>query len=116
MLRWVEFPLGPQVLEGLNVGRIDLVATSDALPAFAQAAKADLVYLGYSTANPKIEAIVVPAASVIHSVKDLKGKRVALNKGSDVNYLLIAALEEAGLSYQDITPLYLPPADACAAF
>lgn len=115
-VRWVEFPAGPQMLEGLNVGSIDLAATGDAPPAFAQAAKADLVYLGHSPANPKTEAIVVPAASAIHSVKDLKGKRVALNKGSDVNYLLIAALEEAGLTYKDITPVYLPPADARAAF
>lgn len=115
-VRWVEFPAGPQMLEGLNVGSIDLAATGDAPPAFAQAAKADLVYLGHSPANPKTEAIVVPAASAIHSVKDLKGKRVALNKGSDVNYLLIAALEEASLTYKDITPVYLPPADARAAF
>lgn len=115
-VRWVEFPAGPQMLEGLNVGSIDLAATGDAPPAFAQAAKADLVYLGHSPANPKTEAIVVPAASSVHSVKDLKGKRVALNKGSDVNYLLIAALEEAGLTYHDITPVYLPPADARAAF
>lgn len=115
-LRWVEFPAGPQMLEGLNVGSIDLAATGDAPPAFAQAAKADLVYLGHSPANPKTEAIVVPSASGIHNIEDLKGKRVALNKGSDVNYLLIAALKEAGLTYKDITPVYLPPADARAAF
>ncbi|RPD96830.1 sulfonate ABC transporter substrate-binding protein [Candidatus Pantoea deserta] len=115
-VRWVEFPAGPQMLEGLNVGSIDLAATGDAPPAFAQAAQADLVYLGHSPANPKTEAIVVPSASAIKSVSDLKGKRVALNKGSDVNYLLIAALEQAGLSYKDITPVYLPPADARAAF
>lgn len=115
-VRWVEFPAGPQMLEGLNVGSIDLAATGDAPPAFAQAAQADLVYLGHSPANPKTEAIVVPAASAIHRVQDLKGKRVALNKGSDVNYLLIAALEAAGLTYKDITPVYLAPADARAAF
>ncbi len=55
---------------------------------------------------------MVPEQSAIHSVADLKGKRVGLNKGSDVNYLLVAALEKAGLSYKDITPVYLPPADA----
>lgn len=115
-VRWVEFPAGPQMLEGLNVGSIDLAATGDAPPTFAQAAQADLVYLGHSPANPETEAIVVAADSPIHSVADLKGKKVALNKGSDVNYLLIAALENAGLSYKDITPVYLPPADARAAF
>ncbi len=106
-VRWVEFPAGPQMLEGLNVGSIDLAATGDAPPAFAQAAQADLVYLAHSPANPKTEAIVVPEQSAIHSVADLKGKRVGLNKGSDVNYLLVAALEKAGLSYKDITPVYL---------
>ncbi|VDR25047.1 Putative aliphatic sulfonates-binding protein precursor [Raoultella terrigena] len=53
-------PAGPQMLEGLNVGSIDLAATGDAPPAFAQAAQADLVYLAHSPANPKTEAIVVP--------------------------------------------------------
>ena len=115
-VRWVEFPAGPQMLEGLNVGSIDLAATGDAPPAFAQAAQADLVYLAHSPANPKTEAVVVPEQSAIHSVADLTGKRVGLNKGSDVNYLLVAALEKAGLSYKDITPVYLPPADARAAF
>lgn len=115
-IHWVEFPAGPQMLEGLNIGSIDLAATGDAPPTFAQAAKADLVYLAHSPANPKTEAIVVPADSAIKTVADLKGKRVALNKGSDVNYLLVTALEKAGLSYKDITPVYLPPADARAAF
>jgi len=104
------------MLEGLNVGSIDLAATGDAPPTFAQAAQADLVYLAHSPANPKTEAIVVPENSPIKTVADLKGKRVALNKGSDVNYLLDSALEDAGLNYKDITPVYLPPADARAAF
>lgn len=115
-VRWVEFSAGPQMLEGLNVGSIDLAATGDAPPTFAQAAKADLVYLGHSPANPQTEAIVVPGNSSIKKVADLKGKRVGLNKGSDVNYLLVKALEEAGLTYKDVTPVYLPPADARAAF
>jgi len=115
-VRWIEFPAGPQMLEGLNVGSIDLAATGDAPPAFAQAAKADLIYLAHSPASPKTEAILVPADSPIKTVADLKGKRVALNKGSDVNYLLVSALEQAGLSYKDVTPVYLPPSDARAAF
>ncbi|CAI0794690.1 Putative aliphatic sulfonates-binding protein precursor [Serratia entomophila] len=115
-VRWIEFPAGPQMLEGLNVGSIDLAATGDAPPAFAQAAKADLIYLAHSPASPKTEAILVPADSPIKTVADMKGKRVALNKGSDVNYLLVSALEQAGLSYKDVTPVYLPPSDARAAF
>ena len=58
----------------------------------------------------------MPKGSPIQSVKELKGKKVALNKGSNVHYLLVRALEDAGLKYTDITPVFLPPADARAAF
>ena len=52
----------------------------------------------------------------IRTVADLKGKRVAFNRGSNVHYLLIAALEKAGLKFSDIEPSYLAPADGRAAF
>lgn len=54
--------------------------------------------------------------SDIQSVADLEGKRVALNRGSNVHYLLVKALEDAGLSIRDVRTAYLPPADARAAF
>jgi sulfonate transport system substrate-binding protein len=72
--------------------------------------------VGYEPGSPTSEAILVPAESAIKSVAELKGKRVALNKGSNVHYLLVRALEQAGLQYSDIKPVYLPPADARAAF
>ncbi len=62
------------------------------------------------------EAILVPKGSPIQSVQDLKGKKVVLNKGSNVHYLLVRALEDAGLKYSDIQTVFLPPADARAAF
>lgn len=52
-VHWVEFTAGPQMLEGLNVGSIDLAATGDAPPVIAQAAQADLVYLAHSPAIRK---------------------------------------------------------------
>jgi sulfonate transport system substrate-binding protein len=113
---WTEFPAGPQLLEALNVGAIDFGTTGEAPPIFAQAAGADLLYVGYEPPAPKGEAILVPADSPVARVEDLKGRKVALNKGSNVHYLLVRALEAAGLAYQDIEPVYLPPADARAAF
>jgi sulfonate transport system substrate-binding protein len=115
-VRWTEFPAGPQLLEGLNVGSIDVGTTGEAPPIFAQAAGADLVYIGNEPAAPQAEAIVVPPGSPIRTVAELRGKRVALNKGSNVHYLLVRALEHAGLRYEDIQPVYLTPADARAAF
>jgi sulfonate transport system substrate-binding protein len=114
--KWVEFPAGPQLLEGLNVGSIDIGYVGEAPPIFAQAAGAKFVYIGNDPAAPEAEAIVVPKDSAIKSVADLKGKKVALNKGSNVHYLLIKQLEKHGLKYSDIQPVFLPPADARAAF
>ena len=113
---WTEFPGGPQLLEGLNVGSVDFGVTGETPPVFAQAAGADLLYVAYEPPAPASEAILVPKGSSLTSVADLKGKKVALNKGSNVHYLLVRALEDAGLSINDITPIYLPPADARAAF
>lgn len=113
---WTEFPGGPQLLEALNVGALDFGITGEAPPIFAQAAGAPLVYVANEPAAPHSEAILVPKDSPLKSVADLKGLRVALNKGSNVHYLLVKALEQAGLSYGDITPVFLPPADARAAF
>ena len=115
-VKWVEFPAGPQLLEGLNVGAVDVGYVGEAPPVFAQAAGAKFVYIGNDPAAPEAEAIVVAKDSPIRSVADLKGKKVALNKGSNVHYLLVKALEKHGLKYADIQPVFLPPADARAAF
>ena len=115
-VQWTEFPGGPQLLEGLNVGSIDFGVTGETPPVFAQAAGADLLYVAYEPPAPTSEAILVPKDSPIKSVKDLKGKKVVLNKGSNVHYLLVRALEDAGLKYSDIQTIFLPPADARAAF
>ena len=115
-VKWTEFPAGPVLLEGLNVGSIDFGTVGEAPPIFAQAAGANLVYVGNEPASPASEAIVVPKASGLRTLADLKGKKIALNKGSNVHYLLLKALEKAGVAYADIQPVFLPPADARAAF
>ncbi|WP_455647966.1 sulfonate ABC transporter substrate-binding protein [Lonepinella koalarum] len=115
-VKWTEFPGGPQLLEGLNVGSIDFGVTGETPPVFAQAAKADLIYVAHDASSPTSEAIVVPKNSPITNVADLKGKKVAFNRGSNVHYLIVRALQEAGLKYSDIEPAYLPPSDARAAF
>jgi sulfonate transport system substrate-binding protein len=115
-VKWTEFPAGPQLLEGLNVGSIDFGTVGEAPPIFAQAAGADLVYVGNEPTASAAEAIVVPKDSPIKTVADLKGKKVALNKGSNVHFLLVKLLERARVSYDDIDTIFLTPADARAAF
>jgi sulfonate transport system substrate-binding protein len=115
-VKWTEFPAGPQLLEGLNVGSIDFGTVGEAPPIFAQAAGADLVYVGNEPPASAAEAILVPKDSPIKTVAELKGKRVALNKGSNVHFLLVRLLEKAGVQYRDIDTVFLTPADARAAF
>jgi sulfonate transport system substrate-binding protein len=115
-VKWTEFPAGPQMLEGLNVGSIDLGVVGETPPVFAQAAGADLVYVGNEPPAPRAEKVLVPKDSPIKSLADLKGRRVVLNKGSNVHYLLVKALESVNLKYSDVEVAFLPPADARAAF
>jgi sulfonate transport system substrate-binding protein len=115
-VKWIEFPAGPQMLEGLNVGAIDIGYVGEAPPIFAQAAGASFVYVGYEDSSPKAEALLVQKDSPIKKVADIKGKKVALNKGSNVHYFLVKLLEKYGLKYSDIQPVFLAPADARAAF
>ena len=113
---WTEFNAGPVQLEALNVGSIDFGDVGEAPPIFAQAAGAPLVYAGATVPRPALEAVIVPKDSPIRSVADLKGKRVAYNKGSNVQYFLVKLLEKNGLKYGDVQSVFLAPADARAAF
>jgi sulfonate transport system substrate-binding protein len=113
---WIEFSAGPQMLEGLNVGSIDFACVGETPPVFAQAASAALVYVANEPPAPDAEKILVPKNSPIKSVADLRGKRVVLNKGSNVHYLLLKALEAEKLTYADVKVVYLAPPEARVAF
>ena len=115
-LKWTEFTAGPVQLEALNVGSIDFGDVGEAPPIFAQAAGAPLAYVAATVPRPQSEAVLVPKGSAIRSVAELKGRKVALNKGSNVHYFLVKLLERHGLGYGDVNVVFLPPADARAAF
>jgi len=115
-IRWVEFPSGPPLLEALNAGSIDFGYTGDAPPIFAQAAGARIVYVGYLPNPGHNVALLVQRDAPFASVQDLKGKRIAFTKGSSAHNFVLQALAAAGLRYDEVTPAYLQPADAAAAF
>lgn len=115
-VKWVEFQFGPPLLEALNVGSIDYGTTGDAPPIFAQAARANLLYVAAQEAAGSGAAILLPPNSPIRTLQDLKGRKIGFAKASSSHNLTIAALEKAGIGWDEITPVYLPPADARAAF
>ncbi len=114
---WYEFSSGLPLLESLNIGNVDVSAdVADTVPVFAQAAGANLTYFAREEPSPDAQAILVPQASPLKTLADLKGKRIAVTKAAGSHYLLIAALAKAHLTFKDITPAYLTPADGRAAF
>ncbi|WP_029768823.1 ABC transporter substrate-binding protein, partial [Acinetobacter sp. 528] len=82
----------------------------DTPPVYAQAAGKPLYYIAYEAPKPLASAILVPKNSQLKQLKDLKGKRIALQKGSSSHYLLVQAVRKAGLKWSDITPIWLTPA------
>jgi sulfonate transport system substrate-binding protein len=113
---WTEFLGGPALLEAMGADSIDFGITGDAPPIFAQAAGVPLVYVGVEPASPHGEALIVPEGSPIKRVADLRGKRIALNRGSNVHNLLVRVLEANGMSIADVDAIYLKPSDARPAF
>ncbi|MBV1833272.1 aliphatic sulfonate ABC transporter substrate-binding protein [Komagataeibacter pomaceti] len=116
-VQWAQFPAGPPLLQAMIAGALDFGATGDLPPVFAQASAPDaLIYAGNENRTGASEAIIVPQDSPIRTVSDLRGKRVAVTRGSDANWLLLASLMNNGLSLHDIKVSYLLPAAARPAF
>ncbi|AZN67689.1 aliphatic sulfonate ABC transporter substrate-binding protein [Acinetobacter haemolyticus] len=115
-IEWREFPAGPQMLEALAVGAVDFGYVGNTPPIFAQAAVKPLRYIAYEVVPATGQAVLVHAEDQIDTLQDLKGKRIAVQKGSSAHELLAKTLQKAGLSWHDIQPIWLPPADARAAF
>ncbi|MEJ4044273.1 sigma-54-dependent Fis family transcriptional regulator [Erwinia sp. SLM-02] len=106
---WSEFPAGPQLLHALTHHEIDFGTTGEVPPVFAQASGSPLLYVAWEPAAPQSVALMVANDSPIRSIADLRGKRIAVNKGSNVHYLLVQMLDEADMSLADVRVVYAPP-------
>jgi sulfonate transport system substrate-binding protein len=114
-VKWVQFQSGPPLIEALNAGAIDFGYTGDTPPIVAQASGVDFVYVASIPQPGASNAILARDDANIRSATDLRGKKVALVKGSSAQNVLVQVLKKAGVGWQEITPVYLQPADAGAA-
>lgn len=113
----VSWHLFDNVVVPMNAGAVDFHAdVADAVPIFTQSANAPLTFYAKEEGSPSAEAIIVKASSPVRTIADLKGKTVAVHRGSGCHFILAGALKRAGLSFRDITAAYLTPPDAAAAF
>jgi sulfonate transport system substrate-binding protein len=123
-VEWAQFAQGPQLMEAMNVGKIDLGNVGETPPIFAQAAGAQIVYVVGRRSDGRRSAIAggggfriaVPSDSPIKSIKDIKGQKVVFQKASASHYFILRALEDAGLKYSDIQVQSIPNVEASSAF
>lgn len=113
---WAEFTSGPPMMEALAADAIDFAFTGEPPVIFAQAAHTNLVYVAATQPGPRNIGILKPPSSKLEHVAELKGKRVAVAKGSSAHYLLVSALEHANVPYDSVEKVFLQPPDARAAF
>jgi sulfonate transport system substrate-binding protein len=112
---WVQFQSGPPLIEALNAGAIDFGYTGDTPPIVAQASGVDFVYVASIPQPGKSNALLVRDDAKIGTPADLRGKKIALVKGSSAHNVLVQVLKKAKVAWSEINPVYLQPADAGAA-
>jgi sulfonate transport system substrate-binding protein len=95
---------------------LDVGVVGEGPAVLAQAAPHQIVYLGANAPSPRGEAIIVHGESDITSMQELVGRSVAVHKGSNAHYLLLRALEEAGLSCSQLELSFLTPERARLEF
>lgn len=115
-ITWSQFTSGPPLLEAANAGAIDVGAVGNTPPIFAAAANSKLTAISAGDQSLEGQAVLVPKNSSIQTIQDLKGKKIALAKGSSAHALFLSVLHKAGLGLGDVQAEYLQPADALAAF
>lgn len=113
---WSEFPAAQNLLEALGIGAVDVGLVGDAPFLFAYQAGGPIKAVTAQKPHSALStAIVVPRGSPIQGAGGLKGKRIATGRGSIGHYLLLRAMNAAGLATDDVTTVFLSPSDARAA-
>ncbi|MBD8032290.1 sulfonate ABC transporter substrate-binding protein [Solibacillus merdavium] len=115
-VEWSEFNTGSSILEALNSGAIDFANASDAPSVMALSKGMNFKYIAAENSSPQMEGILVKNNDAIQSIEQLKGKKIAYNKASISEYLLVSALATVNLTLDDVQSVILSPADANIAF
>lgn len=110
------FTSGPPQVEAATAGKIDFAVTGNTPPIFGAASNAKVKVISAYDGHGIGDRILVHADSPIRSVIDLRGKSIALGKGSSAHGHLLAQLKKAGLKPDDVNLVFLQPADALTAF
>ncbi|MBN9562464.1 MAG: ABC transporter substrate-binding protein [Alphaproteobacteria bacterium] len=111
-IRWSQFPAAAPLLEALNAGALDVGFTGDVPFLFVYASGVPVRVIGVVRGGAKSQAILVPRGSPIKTLADLKGRKLAVNKGGNGHYLALALLDHAGIDPTTVNIVTMPPPDA----
>ncbi len=114
-VKWSSFISGPPMNEAFAAGEQDIGFMGDTPAIIARAAGQDTRIISLTCAAPKALALLVAKDSRILDVKDLKGKKVAVVKGSYAHHLVVLLLQKNGLTVDDIQLINLTHADIATA-
>ncbi|MDQ0926732.1 sulfonate transport system substrate-binding protein [Bacillus atrophaeus] len=115
-VKWTKFQSGPPQFEGLAADKLDFSQVGNSPVISGQAAGISFKEIGLSQDGLKANGILVKKDSGIHNLKDLKGKKIAVAKGSSGFDFLYKALDQEGLSAGDVNIIQLQPDEATSAF
>jgi sulfonate transport system substrate-binding protein len=114
-IKWTSFAAGPPMNESFAAGQQDIGIIGDTPAIIGKAAGIDTRIIGITASGPRSLAVIVSTKSGIKSPKDLKGKKVAVVKGSYAHHLLVLVLQKGGLTTNDIEFINLSQADIATA-
>ncbi|MBB5161379.1 ABC transporter substrate-binding protein [Mycobacterium sp. AZCC_0083] len=110
------FTSGPPQVEAATAGKIDFAITGNTPPIFGAASNAKVKVVAAYNGGGNGDQVLVHADSPITSIAELRGKRIAVGKGSSAHGHILAQLKNAGLTPADVQLVFLQPADALSAF
>ena len=114
-IKWSTFTSGPPLLEAVNAGAVDVGGVGNTPPIFSAAAGGKIAIISAGRASASGDAVLVPKGSAVRTLADLKGKRVAVAKGSSAHGNLLLQLTKAGLVPADVQTTFMAPSDGYAA-
>jgi len=114
-IKWSTFTSGPPLLEAVNAGAVDVGGVGNTPPIFSAAAKGEIVIISAGRDSAAGDAVLVPKGSTVRTVADLKGRRLAVAKGSSAHGNLLLQLKKVGLGPSDVHTTFMAPSDGYAA-
>lgn len=114
-IKWASFAAGPPINESFAAGQQDIGFLGDTPAIIGKSAGINTRVVALTSSGPRSLAVVVPKNSTVASPRDLKGKKVAVVKGSYAHHLLVLVLQEGGLTTSDIQFINLSQADIATA-